>query len=56
MNGVRILQTLASESIGKSFEIERIVPEYEVRLDKFGQGRQLQRLYSVHEEKWEQLN
>ena len=38
-NGARILQARVSESIGKSFKIERIIPEYEVRFDKFGRGR-----------------
>lgn len=38
-NGSRVLQDRVSESIGKPFEIERVVPEYEVRFDKFGRGR-----------------
>lgn len=38
-NGAQVLQDRVSGSIGKSFDIDRIVPEYEVRFDKFGRGR-----------------
>lgn len=38
-NGAQLLQDRVTESIGKAFEIELVVPEYEVRFDKFGRGR-----------------
>jgi hypothetical protein len=38
-NGAQILQDRVSEAIGTSFDVKRIVPEYEVRFDNFGRGR-----------------
>lgn len=38
-DGVRIIQNRIEEVIGQTLQIERAVPEYEVRFDNFGRGR-----------------
>ena len=38
-DGCSILQSRASNAIGQDIVLDRVVPEYEVRFDKFGRGR-----------------
>jgi Domain of unknown function (DUF6946) len=39
LDGAKTIQDRVSEAIGKTIEISRVIPEYEVRFDKFGRGR-----------------
>ncbi|GAB6194591.1 hypothetical protein JCM39068_43470 [Desulfocastanea catecholica] len=38
-DGGKVIQKWVEEAICKNIVIERVIPEYEVRFDKFGRGR-----------------
>ncbi len=38
-DGSLVIQSRASDAIGETIEIEKIIPEFEVRFDEYGRGR-----------------